>query len=85
MGAYGQLVTFGVKMCRLNRVFDGRIRSTCNFLCVFLCCFDVFFLCCFCFHFIKIFKFALPGVMLMYERTSIDGKKDRRKKETCAD
>ena len=33
MEAYGQLVTFGVKMRRLNHVFDGRILSTCNFWC----------------------------------------------------
>ena len=37
------------------------------------------FLCCFCFLFIKISKFALPGVMLMYERTSKDRKKERKK------
>ena len=30
----------------------------------------------FVFYFIKISKFALPGVMLMYERTSKDRKKD---------
>ena len=33
------------------------------------------------FYFIKISKFALPGVMLIYERTSIDRKKERK---TCA-
>ena len=31
------------------------------------------------FYFIKISKFALPGVMLMYERTSKDRKKEERK------
>ena len=31
------------------------------------------------FYFIKISKFALPGVMLMYERTSIVRKKERKK------
>ena len=37
-----------------------------------------FFLCVFCvFYFIKISKFALPGVMLIYERTSKDRKKER--------
>ena len=42
----------------------------------FLCCFV--FLCYFCFfYFIKISKFALPGVMLMYEQTSIVRKKER--------
>ena len=34
-------------------------------------------------YFIKISKFALPGVMLMYERTSKDRKK--RKKELYYD
>ena len=33
----------------------------------------------FVFYFIKISKFALPGVMLMYERTSKDRKKERKK------
>ena len=37
--------------------------------------FCVFF---FFFYFIKISKFALPGVMLMYERTSKDRKKERK-------
>ena len=32
----------------------------------------------FVFYFIKISKFALPGVMLIYERTSKDRKKDRK-------
>ena len=32
----------------------------------------------FVFYFIKISKFALPGVMLMYERTSKDRKKERK-------
>ena len=39
-----------------------------KFLCLFVC---VFF-CVFCFLFYQISKFALPGVMLMYERTSKD-------------
>ena len=30
------------------------------------------------FYFIKISKFALPGVMLIYERTSKDRKKERK-------
>ena len=47
------------------------------FLCVcvfffFFCFFFVFFV----FYSIKISKFALPGVMLMYERTSKDRKID---------
>ena len=33
MGAYGQLETFDVKMCRLNYVFDRYVLSTCNFWC----------------------------------------------------
>ena len=38
-----------------------------------------FILCCFCFfYFIKISKFALPGVMLKYDRTSKDRKKERK-------
>ena len=43
----------------------------------FLCFFCVFFFCVFFYfiYFIKISKFALPGVMLMYERTSKDRKK----------
>ena len=32
----------------------------------------------FVFYFIKISKFALPGVMLIYERTSKDRKKDKK-------
>ena len=48
-----------------------------KFLCFFLC---FFFLCVFfVFYFIKISKFALPGVMLVYERTSNDRKKERKK------
>ena len=44
---------------------------------VFFCV--VFFFCVFfVFYFIKISKFALPGVMLMYERTSKDRKKERK-------
>ena len=35
----------------------------------------------FVFYFIKISKFALPGVMLMYERTSKDRKKERKKEK----
>ena len=45
-----------------------------KFLCFFvLFCFFVFCV----FYFIKISKFALPGVMLIYERTSKDRKKER--------
>ena len=44
-----------------------------KFLCFFFC---FFFLFLFVFYFIKISKFALPGVMLMYERTSKDRKKE---------
>ena len=40
-------------------------------------CVVLFFCVVFVFYFIKISKFALPGVMLMYERTSIDRKKER--------
>ena len=40
----------------------------------------LFFCVVFLFYFIKISKFALPGVMLMYERTS-NGRKKERKKE----
>ena len=47
----------------------------------FLCCFV--FLCCFCFYSIKISKFALPGVMLMYDRTSKDRKKERNSITYC--
>ena len=36
------------------------------------------------FYFIKISKFALPGVKLMYERTSIDRKKERKRLEPAA-
>ena len=42
-----------------------------------LFCFFVFCV----FYFIKISKFALPGVMLIYERTSKDRKKERKKEE----
>ena len=42
-------------------------------------CFFVFFFFFGCFYFIKISKFALPGVMLMYERTSKERKKERKK------
>ena len=41
------------------------------FLCFLFFCVFLFF------YFIKISKFALPGVMLMYERTSKDRKKER--------
>ena len=45
-----------------------------KFLCfLVLFCFFVFCV----FYFIKISKFALPGVMLIYERTSKDRKKER--------
>ena len=48
------------------------------------CFFFVFFLCVFfVFYFIKISKFALPGVMLMYERTSKDRKKERKQVCCC--
>ena len=47
-----------------------------KFLCFFLVV--LFFCVVFVFYFIKISKFALPGVMLMYERTSIDRKKERK-------
>ena len=45
----------------------------------------MFFLCCFAFcvvfvfYFIKTSKFTLPDVMLMYERTSIVRKRERKK------
>ena len=42
-------------------------------------CVVLLFCCVFCFYFIKISKFALPGVMLIYERTSKDRKKERKK------
>ena len=41
-------------------------------------CVVLFFCVVFVFYFIKISKFALPGVMLMYERTSINRKKERK-------
>ena len=41
-------------------------------------CVVLFFCVVFVLFFIKISKFALPGVMLMYERSSIDRKKERR-------
>ena len=44
------------------------------FLCFFFFLFFLFFV----FYFIKISKFALPGVMLMYERTFKDRKKERK-------
>ena len=44
---------------------------------VFFCVVFFFFLCFVFFYFFKISKFALPGVMLIYERTSIDRKKER--------
>ena len=48
-----------------------------KFLCFFVLFF--FFVCFLFFYFIKISKFALPGVMLMYERTSKERKKERKK------
>ena len=45
----------------------------------FLCFFFFFF------FFIKISKFALPGVMLMYERTIKDRKKERKKAERASE
>ena len=55
-----------------DRLMDGWIwviETRKLILCFFvLFCFFVFFV----FYFIKISKFALPGVMLIYERTSKD-------------
>ena len=48
-----------------------------RFFVFLLCCFV--FLCFLFFYFIKISKFALPGVMLMYERTSKERKKESRR------
>ena len=45
----------------------------------FLCFLCFVFCVVFVFYFIKISKFALPGVMFMYERTSIDRKKVKKK------
>ena len=54
-------------------VFPGTFLGHFCFFCV------VFFLCVFfVFYFIKISKFALPGVMLMYERNSKERKKEAR-------
>ena len=50
--------------------FSGDIFRTFFFFFVLFCFFVLFF------YFFKISKFALPGVMLMYERTSKDRKKD---------
>ena len=52
-----------------------------KFLCFFVLFFFFFFFffCVLFFYFFKISKFALPGVMLIYERTSIDRKKERKK------
>ena len=49
---------------------------------MFFCVVLFFFCVVFVFHFIKISKFALPGVMLMYERTSIY-RKNRIGPKTC--
>ena len=50
-----------------------------KFLCFFvLFCFFVFCV----FYFIKISKFALPGVMLIYERTSKDRKKEHKRQSS---
>ena len=55
-------------------------QSFCVFFCVVL-----FFCVVFVFYFIKISKFALPGVMLMYERTSNERKKEKKeRKKKCA-
>ena len=54
-----------------------RLKSFCVFFCVVF----FFFLCFVFFYFFKISKFALPGVMLIYERTSIDRKKKKKKKK----
>ena len=50
-----------------HSLFKQKFSQKC--LCFFVL---FFFLCFFVFHFIKISKFALPCVMLMYERTSKD-------------
>ena len=53
----------------------------CFFFCLCVCvcvCVCVSVCVCFVFYFIKISKFALPGVMLMYERTSKDRKKESK-------
>ena len=57
-----------------HSLFKQKISQ--KFFVFFFCVFFVFFV----FYFIKISKFALPGVMLMYERTSKDRK--NRKKES---
>ena len=57
-----------------HSLFKQKFRQ--KFLCFF--CVVLFFCVVFVFYFIKISKFALPGVMLMYERTSIDRKKERK-------
>ena len=44
-------------------------------------CVVLFFCVVFVFYFYQISKFALPGVMLMYERTSIDRKKEMWSKD----
>ena len=51
-----------------------------KFLCFFVLFFFVFFVLFLFFYFIKISKFTLPGVMLMYERTSKDRKRKKEKR-----
>ena len=65
-----------VDMIQVYKNLHGIDKNSAKSFCVFLCCF-VFFVFC-VFYFIKISKFALPGVMLIYERTSKDRKKERK-------
>ena len=62
--------------CLENIVFLNKIQPKVFVFFFVLFCFFVFF---FLFYFIKISKFAFPGVMLMYERTSNERKKERMK------
>ena len=73
------VLTFaGSRGCCLNTRPIGRVLKHLPLFTKVFVFFVLFcFLCVFCFYFIKISKFALSGVILMYERTSKDRKKER--------
>ena len=88
---YPELIHIGI-VCLLLWQIPSRQRSlghflfkqkfSQKFLCFFMFFFFFFFFVLFFFfYFIKISKFALPGVMLMYEQNSIDRK--RKKVSNC--
>ena len=68
---------FNIPNIDIHKISLGHSLFKQKFSQKFLCFFVLFCFFVFCvFYFIKISKFALPGVMLIYERTSKDRKKE---------